>query len=350
MGFEANALPVLIGSLPLTDHDEATRLILKYTPDIPLWVQLPHYPEERLMSQFSEGLPGIREDSGRLYFDTNGPEFERELVAFYERYLSIMEGTSPLEGSIFSFSNSTGRGFRAFIKAVSTLKDGLAALKGQITGPFTMLTGLKDEAGRLTYFNTALREAVVKALALKARYQVETMKAVSSRVIMFLDEPALSGFGSSGMISIRKEDVIADITDIITSIHQAGGLAGIHVCANTDWSLILSTPLDILSFDAYGYFDRIVLFKERLISFLENGGIIAWGLVPTLNEDDLKRENAGILKARWDKYVAELGAEPDLVRKMALITPSCGTGLLPKELSIKALSLTHDLSKAIRGL
>ncbi|MDA8162375.1 MAG: hypothetical protein M0022_05650 [Desulfobacteraceae bacterium] len=348
--FEANALPVLIGSLPLTDHDEAARLVLKYTPDIPLWVQLPHYPEERLLSQFSEGLPGIMQDGGRIWFKTNGPEFEKKLMAFYEQYLAVTEGTTSLEGSIFSFSNTTDKGFRAFIKAVSALEQRPVALKGQITGPFTMLTGLKDDDGRMAYFNPTLREVVVKAIALKARYQIEAMKAVSGRVIIFLDEPALSGFGSSGMIGIPKEDVISDITEIISSIHQAGGMSGIHVCANTDWPLVFSTPLDILSFDAYGFFDRIILFRERLVKFIESSKIIAWGIVPTLNEEDLKREDIKDLKARWDRCADSLGADPDLIRKMALITPSCGTGLLSKELSIKALSLTRDLSNAIRGL
>lgn len=349
MVFEPDALPVLIGSLPLKDHNEATKLVLKYTPDIPLWVQLPYYPNERLLSQFIEGLPGLRQNGDIFFLKTDGPEFEQELVAFYEQYLGVTEGGMPLEGSIFSFSESNGLGFKAFIAAIPTLGYTPAALKGQITGPFTMLTGLKDQSGRMAYFNTTLREAVVKAISLKAVYQVKAMKAISQEVIIFLDEPALSGFGSSGMIGIPREDVIADLTEVITAIHQTGGLAGIHVCANTDWPMVLSTPIDILSFDAYGFFDRIILFKDRLVEFISSGKIIAWGLVPTLNEDDLKQANIDSLMAIWQRCVAGIGADPEMVRKMALITPSCGTGLLSRELSIKALSLTQDLSRAIRG-
>ena len=33
-------LPMLIGSLPLDDHPAASRLVMDYTPAIPLWVQL----------------------------------------------------------------------------------------------------------------------------------------------------------------------------------------------------------------------------------------------------------------------------------------------------------------------
>ena len=45
-------LPLLIGSFPMNDHLAASRLILDYTPTIPLWVQLPVIPEEGMVPQF----------------------------------------------------------------------------------------------------------------------------------------------------------------------------------------------------------------------------------------------------------------------------------------------------------
>jgi methionine synthase II (cobalamin-independent) len=348
MAFKPNALPTLIGSLPISDHQEATRLILEYMPEIPLWAQLPVYPEERLLSQFTEGLPGIRGEGDSLHFDTEDPAFEQELLSFYEQYLEVTEAGLSLEQSIFAFSGKTGRGFKAFLKAIPQTNYKPVALKGQITGPFTMLSGLKDKTGRLAYFNPQLREMIVKSIALRARYQVEEMKALDHKVILFLDEPALAGFGSSAMVGITKKDVISDLTEVIDNIQQAGGISGIHVCANTDWSVILETPVDILSFDAYGFFDRIVLYKEQLTDFLKKGKIIAWGLIPTLNEEDLKREDVSSLKTLWDEQVKQLGADPDMIKRQALITPSCGTGLLSRELSLRVLMLTRDLSRAIR--
>ena len=41
INFQAECRPVLIGSLPLKDHGEAVRWVFDYTPEIPLWVQLP---------------------------------------------------------------------------------------------------------------------------------------------------------------------------------------------------------------------------------------------------------------------------------------------------------------------
>ncbi len=350
MPFIPDALPTLIGSLPLSDHREATQTIFEYMKEIPLWAQLPSYPEERLLSQFAEGLPGLkcRDDSCR--FNTENPEFEQELLSFFEQYLAVTEGGTPLADSIFAFSERTGKGFRAFLDAVPGADPAPVALKGQVTGPFTMFTGLKDQDDRMAFYNPMLRDAVTKCVSMKARYQAEELKKLSENVMVFLDEPALSGFGSSAMVGIPREDATAALTEAIEAVQGAGALAGIHVCANTDWSLLLDTPVDILSFDAFGYFDRIALFKDRLTEFMKQGKIIAWGLVPTLNDNDLMAADTTLLYDMWSRQTTELGSSYDLIKRQALITPSCGTGLLSRELSIKALELTKDLSAKIRQI
>ncbi len=348
MPFIPDARPTLIGSLPLSDHREATRLIMQYMHDIPLWAQLPCYPEERLLSQFAEGLPGMRCREDSCFFDTSDPEFEAEMLSFFEQYIGVTDGGMPIESSIFAFSEKTGKGFRAFTEAVKQADPKPAALKGQVTGPFTMFTGLKDQDGKMAFYNEILRDAIVKCVAMKARYQAEELKKLSENIMIFLDEPALSGFGSSAMVGIPREDALSALTEAIEAVQGTGALAGIHVCANTDWSLVLDTPVDILSFDAFGYFDRIALFRERLADFMKSGKIMAWGLVPTLNDSDLAAADVDSLFAMWQKQTQELGCDYELIRSQALITPSCGTGLLSKELSIKALELTRDLSEKIR--
>ena len=57
--FQANGLPVFIGSLPLAEHQEAFKLVLEYTPEIPDWIQLPVHKEEGMVAQFMTGLPGF---------------------------------------------------------------------------------------------------------------------------------------------------------------------------------------------------------------------------------------------------------------------------------------------------
>ena len=348
MTFKPNALPTLIGSIPLKDHREAVDLILRYTPEIPLWPQLPFYKEERLLTQFAEGLPGLVQEDDKLYFNTKGPSFDEEVVAFFQDYLAVKEEGAPLEGSRFAFSSKTSRGFEAFIHAVSEMKERPFALKGQITGPFTMLTGLKDEEGKLSFFNPILREAVVKAISLKAVYQVERMKALCDNVVLFLDEPALSGFGSSAMVGITRDEALSDLRAVVQEVLAKGAEPGIHVCANTDWSLVIDSGIKILSFDAYGYVDKLILYKDNVTKFLEQGGVVAWGLVPTLNPEDLEKEDVDSLYTRWKDCISGFDMNEKRMIEQSLITPSCGTGLLTLPLAEKALSLTRQLSMKIR--
>ena len=51
---KGNCRPCLIGSLPLTDYAEAARLVWDYTPEIPLWVQLPKVPGEGMKGRDAE--------------------------------------------------------------------------------------------------------------------------------------------------------------------------------------------------------------------------------------------------------------------------------------------------------
>ena len=69
--FCADGLPTLIGSLPAANHEQAMEWILEATPEIPLWPQLPAIPQERMLNQFIEGLPGIIEAGFHPYFDIN---------------------------------------------------------------------------------------------------------------------------------------------------------------------------------------------------------------------------------------------------------------------------------------
>ena len=60
-------------------------------------------------------------------------------------------------------------------------------------------------------------------------------------------------------------------------IHQEGAWVGVHCCENTDWAILLQSDIDVLNFDAYGFFDRVFLFKQELIDFINRGGTSCLG-------------------------------------------------------------------------
>jgi methionine synthase II (cobalamin-independent) len=342
---------MLIGSIPLDDHPAASRLIMDYTPTIPLWVQLPAFTEEGMVPQFLPGMPGVMKRDGKTFIDTDAKAFDDELLAFFEDYVAISEAPEGLADSRFALTESTGRGVATLLDTLGRLKETPTAVKGQVTGPITFCMGAKDQDERAIFYNETLRDAAVKHLALNARWQIRTLSGPGCPVIIFIDEPALAGFGSSEMISVSKEAILACLKEVVDAIHMEGGLAGIHVCANTDWSLVLESGADIVNFDAYAYFDRFVLYGAQIKQFMEDGGILAWGIVPTLKPEEIQRETVDSLYAIWKDQsgqVEALGVAPQTIHRQSLITPSCGLGALSPELATRVLTLTRELSDTIR--
>jgi hypothetical protein len=347
---DADCHGLLIGSLPVKDHQQAVDLVLAHTPQIPLWAQLPVFKKEGMIEQFLPGMPGITRKDDRVWIDSTGPDFDGAVLQFYEDYMAVTDGGAGLADSRFAMTEDTAGGFFTLMDRLKSLDPPLA-LKGQVSGPVSFLTGVRDETGAAVFYNDQLRDVGVKLLALKAQFQVQQLATFGRPVIVFLDEPALAGFGSSEFISITKEDITACLGEIIEAVHAEGGLAGVHVCANTDWSVILDSAVDIINFDAYAYFDRFILYPDRVRSFFDAGRILAWGIVPTLNPEDIERETVDSLFSTWTsqaEQIADLGVAPAVIRAQSLITPSCGTGSLSVAHATRVLELTRDLSARIR--
>lgn len=349
--FQPAGLPTLIGSLPSESHADAAGQVLTYTPEIPLWVQLPTNKIEGMMVQFLPGMPGLTEKGDKTLIETDTADFESDLLAFYEDYLAVTDGGADLATSRFAMLEETAPGFFELIRRLESSGQRPAAVKGQVTGPITLGTGTVDQNSRAIFYDDRLRDVMVKLLALKARWQVRQLSRFQCPVILFFDEPALTGFGSSAFISISREDIAACFKEVIDAVHAEGGLAGIHVCANAEWSLVLDSPADVISFDAYAYFDRLLLYPDSLKSFMAAGGVIAWGIVPTLNADDLEKESVQSLTAMWHAkadQLAALGIDRSTIVSQSLITPACGTGSLTAEQATRVLHLTAEVSKKIR--
>jgi hypothetical protein len=350
--FHSNCLATLIGSLPLTDHGKASDLIMEYTPEIPFWAQLPVHKKEGMMIQFAPGLPGFYSDNGDGFVNTDSESYQNDLLEFFEDYMAVTEGNIELDTSRFALKEDTARGFFTFWDRLQTLAQPPIAVKGQITGPFTFGTGIVDQNKRPIFYDPQLRDTAVKLLAMKARWQAHRLSLLKRPVLIFFDEPALAGVGSSEFTSISNEDIRQCFEEVCEAVHLEGGLAGVHICANTDWPLVLESSVDIVSFDAYSYFDRFILYPDQIKTFLEFGKILAWGIVPTLNVEQLERETVTSLLSLWDEQVKKLeslGIDAQQLTAQSMITPSCGTGSLSIDLAKKVLRMTRDISQEIRG-
>jgi hypothetical protein len=350
--FTPQCRAVLIGSLPLKDHFQAVELILEHTPDFPLWPQLPQNPKEGMVRQFLSGMPGLTEEGNRFWVDGQMDGFEVEMTAFYESYMASVEDDDALDGSRFALGMNTAAGFFAFEEIIGKLSSKPMGLKGQITGPVSTGIGVVDHEGRNIIFDDNLRDMMVKLLSLKAKWQVNRLKALRCQTppMIFIDEPGIVSFGSSAYIAITREMVIEGLQEIIDTIHQAGGLAGIHICANGDFSLALESDADIISFDAYAYFKNVTLYAESLVKFIAKGGILAWGIVPTLDPDAVDAESTDSLFKKWKEQLVALkvmGISEEILLNQTLVASACGTGGLTLDQARKVLSMTRGVAERI---
>jgi hypothetical protein len=340
------SLPALaatgIGSVPFLDIQEAVRQILKNLTEIPYWPQMAQKGfQEDMVSQGAGGLPLIvRDMEQRLVRLTDAVDRDTALTQFYEAALQE-------ELDKFSLTPEEASGFYSLMEALQTLPaEAPAFVKGQVVGPVTFATIVKGMDGKAILFDQELVQAVTRGLALKAAWQVAKIRESGRQAIIFFDEPSLTGFGSAFM-QISREEVINLITEAITAAREpAEAYFGVHCCGNTDWSVLLETPIDVLSFDSYEFFDNLKLYDKSLKKFLGRGGYLAWGLVPTSPNAPAESEEA--LWTRFTTQIEELvhlGLDKPSLLSQSLLTPACGMGYLAPEKAQEAFGNLAGLSR-----
>ena len=345
---KSKCLSTAIGSMPFADAQRAVALSLEKL-DAPIWPQLPKLGlREQMEVQYSEGMPRavIDEAKGRMYFDTSG-DYSEAFAEFYEQYMADCEDdSSGFDAAAIS---------PEFSKGVYAMESALSGgekrpfLKVQTTGPCSFALTIVDENKRAVYYNEEFRDVVIKALAMKCRWQLRKFRPYADKFICFIDEPILSAFGSSTYVSVKREDVVAALAEVIDAVHGEGALAGVHCCGNTEWSILIDAGADIVNFDAFSYGDTIAMYADHVKKHLENGGMLAWGVVPT--SEEIRGQTAESLEAKLEEGMdglAAKGISKQLILEQAILTPSCGTGSLAEEDALRVFDLLSQLTARVK--
>ena len=346
MAFNPQGLATAIGSMPHINPSDACEVILNAIPEIPIWPQLPNTNfREEMEIQYSEGIPCVifDEEKKRMYFETE-KDITSDFEIFYENYMA-----ENLEH--FKISGEFSRGILEMEKKLkeNTPPD-LRYFKNHVTGPITVGLGRVDENKRAIYYNDLFRDIIVKGTEMKARWLLNKFNFLGCEQICFIDEPILSGFGSSTYVSVQRSDVVQYLNAVIQAIHKENSLAGIHCCGNTEWTILIDAGTDVISFDAYDYADTIAYYSGQVKTFLENGGVLAWGIVPT--SEKINQETAESLVKKLEAGINNLANKEiskTLIWEKCLLTPSCGTGSLPVDLSEKIFEQLSQVSQIVRG-
>ena len=344
--FDFHFLATGIGSVPYLDVRATCLRILEACPVIPFWPQLVRRsPLEDMIVQFTEGLPFLHLTQDHKVLLAVHEDQEQDLLALYDPFLSE-------DVAHFGVSRDYISGLYEMLALIDRNPQKFGPfIKGQTVGPVTFAAGIRDQEGKNLFSYPELSEAFVKALAIRALWQARELGRSGKRPILFLDEPYLAGYGSA-FTPIQRHEVIALLKEVIDYLRERSEvILGIHCCGNTDWSMIMETGPDIVSFDAFSYLDYFLLYSGELRQFIENGGAIAWGIVPTFGFTG--RETLEGLSARLQQGLASLyalGLDPGQVARQSLLTPACGMGTMEPAAAERVLDLLRKLSDRYQPL
>jgi methionine synthase II (cobalamin-independent) len=343
---EFNFLTTHVGSVPHTDAQMISQN-LQHNLDVPAWAQLPRRAfRESMYVQYSAGLPAIVEDAvqEKVYFDTKA-DITDALETFYTPFLAD-------DVDAFALRPEYASGFFAMLDTLRATTGAWA--KGQVTGPISFGLTVTDQNLRASLYNEMLADVIVKNAAMNARWQIRQLKSVRPNVLLFLDEPYMAAFGSA-FISLSREQAILWLDEVFDAIHAEGAVAGIHCCANTDWSVLLATQVDVLNLDAYGFIENLALYPTELRLFLDRGGAVCWGIVPN-NErifDETPLGLAGRLRNGIRLIVEKAAARgvtmnPDEFARRSLIAPACGLGSTSEEVADRVFEVLAETGEILQ--
>lgn len=347
-----------IGSLPHNNPQNAIDLIFDEFKEIPFWPQLSNVDKKEDMTvQYIQGVPGIVYDEAncKYYYDAQSDEFFEALEELFMDYEAIVNEKDMTNLDKYAITSPYSSAITLFLK---NLKDkNYKFAKGHIIGPFTWGTSLCDSENLCAFYDETYREVLVKSLTLKAVWQIEQIKKANpdTKVIIFMDEPVMSQFGTSAFITVKKDDVVSALREIADVIKDFGALSAVHCCGKSDWSVLIEAGIDIINFDAFGYPKSLGAYSIEIEDFLKKGGYIAWGIVPTLDKEALDQIDIKELEYRFDDAVDDLVKKSknkisrQLIIKQSFLTPSCGAGSLPMNLAKKAMKLVNELSDSLKN-
>lgn len=316
----AHGLSTSIGSLPHTDPRAAATFVLERQPRLPAAPSLPNRSGyEGMIAQAAWGIAGLTVlPDGSLQLDDARLDPTRPLV------------DAGIDGEPFV-------GLRAFLGAVAGRT---GPVKLQVTGPLTLGIAL------LNLGVDARTAFAVSGVAVRARVRALLGAAGSvvpqAPLVVFVDEPGLTAAMQPGF-PLEPNRAIDLVSSALAAI-EPHAVTGLHCCGAADWRVATETGPQILSLPVgVGATEQ----AGSIAHFLDNGGQIAWGAVPTTgpvgtNPDRLWQA----LSSEWIG-LTQNGCDPVLLREQAIISPACGLALHDEAQADLILSLTNQVARRL---
>jgi len=307
MPIPGNLLTTAMAVMPHRDVGQALDAALSL--DIPFWPQLPrlNYYEDMYV-QASEHFPGIvlnlRERTLAFSLDKFIAEFEETLAHFEDP-------------AYFDISHTYSAVYHRFL--AMDLAD-RPAIHGQLEGPISFGLNVLDQDRRPILFDDSVRPFLFEFMARRINVQLQRMKALNPNAFMFVDEPGLQFLFSA----LSGYDALAAKKDMDYFFSMVDRPRGVHLCGNPDWDFLLDLDMEVLSLDVFTNGEIFSNYASGIKRFLELGGRLVWGMVPT-NFEPFGQENIDSLENRlialW-QVLTRKGIDRDFMLSRSLLSPA----------------------------
>lgn len=308
-------LSTAIGSMPHTDAAAAAALVLRTIPELPATPELP--ARDARYSGVAKWLQALPE------------------VAITADGSWTADPDGDLDAAPDCTLGAGHDGLSAFLDAAARQPRPPKRVKAQMAGPLTLAcalidVGVPDEIA----VERAGFAASAWARALEQRFE---SALPDSQLVLFFDEPALSRWNDAPPIDHDRA------SDALSSAFAAVSCrTGVHVAADADPRVALAAGPDVLGVAVSG---RLLDDAAGLARFLDGGGFVAWGAVPTGRP--IGESEAPLWKALVDLWceLTRRGCDGVRLRNQAIITPSgglAGHGVTQAELALRLSRLLAE--------
>ena len=335
MSIPGHLLTTAMAVMPHRDVDRALQVALSM--DVPFWPQLPHYSYyEDMYVQASEHFPGILLDLNKRTLRFSMEKFVEEL----EETLGHFD-----EPAYFDISETYSVVYKRFLAL--DLSD-RPAIRGQLEGPISFGFNVLDQDDRPILFDDTVRPFMLEFMAKRVNTQLERLTRLNPHAFMFIDEPGLQ-FLFSAMSGYSDQLARKDMETFFSMIKRP---RGVHLCGNPDWDFLLGLDLDILSLDVYSNGEVFVSYADSIKKFMERGGSLVWGIVPT-HFEPFEAENLDSLEKRLEEIWRTLekrGIDLEFLLSRSLLSPATCCLVNPdgEKTVEEAFKAIKDLSKRLR--
>lgn len=309
-----------VGSLPHRNARAAAEFVLATTPDLPAIPSLPkRSPAESMIAQAVVGIRGIS-------------------VGQYGAIVVDAARVDPLAPVHTDLLHDAFGGLRSFLEVAAGRT---APIKWQFTGPVTLgLSLIRAGVPVHLAFDVAVR--AVRS-HVRAIHDHVSRSLPDAPQVVIIDEPMIGGIMDESFPI--APDTAIDLMSGAMAVVERESVVGLHSCAEVDLAPLLAAGPTVLSIPLS---DSLVDSAPALASFLDKGGLVAWGVVATDGPMMNSAERAWKrLSASWCGLVQN-GCDALKLRQQSLVTPACGLALHSEENAASIMTQVTDIGERVR--